>query len=925
MQTFLLRLKKRIAYIAIFSMMFTLMPISSFAQEASDISGHWAKDKIQSWIDKDMIKGYPDGTFKPDQNITRAEFMSLVNSAFGYTNTTLTSYSDVASNAWYFAIVGKAQAANYITGYPDGTMKPDSMVSREEAATIIARIKNLTSDPSVLSKFSDSTSMKWSKDSINAVSTAKIMKGYPDGTFMPGKFITRAEVVFALDSAKNYEAIAVIPPVITENGGSGGGGGGGSGGGGNEDVTVKTILEADVAVSAGSIVFNYSFATTEGSITYGQAKKAPYYLNDNLSTVTLANDTKESSAISLKNINIDPETGIVSYTNLTTLMEDWAGLDFVPTKILIHLTGATSVNSGADVWVKDVTLELEASEVALLNPATTYKVSLTATAEDTGLTLAGNGVHIYYGETDTWVFPEEIYTDIDGVCSFDLPNGEYMVEVIGFPTYENSHEFITVNNHNITLSPVLNKYHNVNIDVVDTTEAAIIQATITVYDSNGEEVWFNDGSDNQRNLETDGNGDCSFNLTNGNYTFDVSRSGYADQTDIALIIDDADSSMTIVMEQSTATLYNVSLTATAADTGLVLAGTDVHVYYRGTNKWVLPEELYTDIDGVCSFDLPNGKYTVEVIGYPDYENSIEFITINNDNITLSPTLNKYYNFEIKVIDPDQAVVSGAAITIYDSNGDVVWFSDEHGNTVDLITDETGYCSFSLINGDYTFDVSSTGYADQTDIHLNIPDVDSTMTIMMDYPLVTINVTDALSNPISEARIIVFDSDGKIIDFIDSSGNPTYLTTDELGQSQFYLTSGDYTFSVDSDTFYGQDNIPLKISNENVTLPITLEMAYGVTLTTLDSSQNAITGAAIYVSRFISEDENGLRTYAPLSFVIKGKISDHLISGTDGTCYFGGDSRDYLIDIKASGYTDLTDQLLVVDNADKEATFVLTAL
>jgi uncharacterized repeat protein (TIGR02543 family) len=201
-------------------LVFSLIPANTFAVAASDISGHWAQVKIQSWIDKGLIKGYPDGTFKPDQNVTRAEFMTLANRAFGYTTVVPITYTDVKAGSWYAPEVAKAKAAGYITGYPDGTMKPQNPITREEVATIVARIKNLTSDANAADKYTDAAKIgSWSKGGVGTVTSAKIMQGYPDGSFMPQGLMTRAEVVVASDNALHYTApvanIAVSAITVT--------------------------------------------------------------------------------------------------------------------------------------------------------------------------------------------------------------------------------------------------------------------------------------------------------------------------------------------------------------------------------------------------------------------------------------------------------------------------------------------------------------------------------------------------------------------------------------------------------------------------------------------------------------------------------------------------------------------------------------
>ncbi len=202
--------KKTIALLTVLCVMFTLVPMNVFAAEtsttkyASDISGHWAKDTIQSWMDQGSIKGYEDGTFRPDNNISRAEFMSLVNEIFNYKAVGTNAFSDVKSTDWFAGAVAKASAAGYITGYPDGTMKPGNPITREEAASIIAIIKKLTANPDASQEFLDAGSLTWSKGAVGAAYAAGIMNGYQDQTFQGKINIKRGEAVVALDKAMHY-------------------------------------------------------------------------------------------------------------------------------------------------------------------------------------------------------------------------------------------------------------------------------------------------------------------------------------------------------------------------------------------------------------------------------------------------------------------------------------------------------------------------------------------------------------------------------------------------------------------------------------------------------------------------------------------------------------------------------------------------
>lgn len=196
------KLKNFPLYLVTLALIVGLMPIGASLAQVSDINHHWAASQINEWVGKALIKGYPDGTFRPDHNITRAEFMSLVNNAFGYTQQTELAYRDVPADAWYAETVAKAKAAGYISGYDDGTMKPNHPISRAEAATIIMSIKSFTPDAAAADQFSDSSSIAgWSRGAVGATANAGIMGGYPDGTFRAENLITRAEAVTALNKA----------------------------------------------------------------------------------------------------------------------------------------------------------------------------------------------------------------------------------------------------------------------------------------------------------------------------------------------------------------------------------------------------------------------------------------------------------------------------------------------------------------------------------------------------------------------------------------------------------------------------------------------------------------------------------------------------------------------------------------------------
>lgn len=203
--------KKIMANLVVTSILLSTTSIIN-ANELNDINNHWAKKEIQTFIDKGYINGYPeDLTFRPENPITRAEFVKTVNKVFGYTQTTQISFKDVKKGEWYYSEVEKAVKAGYIKGYPeDNTFRPENPITREEAAKIIATImKKEDKNLDKLQSYSDAKNVSdWAKEYVEGVLEAKYMNGYSENnTFRPTNNITRAEAVVTLNRTQNTDAV----------------------------------------------------------------------------------------------------------------------------------------------------------------------------------------------------------------------------------------------------------------------------------------------------------------------------------------------------------------------------------------------------------------------------------------------------------------------------------------------------------------------------------------------------------------------------------------------------------------------------------------------------------------------------------------------------------------------------------------------
>ncbi|RKL63767.1 PEGA domain-containing protein [Thermoanaerobacteraceae bacterium SP2] len=186
-----------------------------------DIQGHWAQAQIADWVEKGLARGYNDGTFKPDKSITRAEFITLVNKAFGFTKKSQINFKDVSTADWYSEEIAKAAAEGYITGYEDGTIKPGNEITRQEVAVILSKVMKLKTDETkATDKFKDASRIPgWSKPYIDTIVRNGYIGGYPDGTIQPSRSISRAESIIMLDRAIGtlYNAAGTYGPSDGEN------------------------------------------------------------------------------------------------------------------------------------------------------------------------------------------------------------------------------------------------------------------------------------------------------------------------------------------------------------------------------------------------------------------------------------------------------------------------------------------------------------------------------------------------------------------------------------------------------------------------------------------------------------------------------------------------------------------------------------
>lgn len=174
------------------------MPLTALA-ETSDLDGHWAKPIIESIAERGILKGYPDGSFRPNTPMTQAEFFALVNRSFGFEEAAEAVPSAVPENAWYTTDYKIAKTQGYLELLAAGLMKPEKPVSRQMAGAILGMALKLEPDETAVKAYGDAGSFaSWARGFCGAVSKYGYMQGYKDGSFKPEANISRAEVAAIL-------------------------------------------------------------------------------------------------------------------------------------------------------------------------------------------------------------------------------------------------------------------------------------------------------------------------------------------------------------------------------------------------------------------------------------------------------------------------------------------------------------------------------------------------------------------------------------------------------------------------------------------------------------------------------------------------------------------------------------------------------
>jgi hypothetical protein len=180
-------------------------PATNKVAQASDVAGNWAEPFIKALVEKDIIKGYPDGTFKPDQPVTRAEFAALLNKAFDLKEIRAArKFKDVPKKYWAAEVIQKAYKGGFLSGYPNGTFAPKQNIIRIQS--LVSLVNGSKLEPSgnldINGVFGDAAQVpSYGQNALIAatqrcvaVSVEYDSSKLPGGNFGPNTVATRADV-----------------------------------------------------------------------------------------------------------------------------------------------------------------------------------------------------------------------------------------------------------------------------------------------------------------------------------------------------------------------------------------------------------------------------------------------------------------------------------------------------------------------------------------------------------------------------------------------------------------------------------------------------------------------------------------------------------------------------------------------------------
>lgn len=193
------------------------------AGSISDLQGHWAQSYIEALVSLGIMSGFGDGSFRPDEPLTRVQFAAIVKNAFTpVAQQPATEFSDIPSSFWGYQAIKIAYQGGFISGYPDGLFRPNEPITRIQSIVGLAQGLGYQSENmEVIAIYQDAADIpNWALSSIAGATTKNLVVNYPNQNQLnPNSIATRADVAaFVYQALVNTGKVeAINSPYLVSN------------------------------------------------------------------------------------------------------------------------------------------------------------------------------------------------------------------------------------------------------------------------------------------------------------------------------------------------------------------------------------------------------------------------------------------------------------------------------------------------------------------------------------------------------------------------------------------------------------------------------------------------------------------------------------------------------------------------------------
>ncbi|HHW11653.1 MAG TPA: S-layer homology domain-containing protein [Firmicutes bacterium] len=274
-------------------LLLTFLLVSPVVQAVpADVAGHWVEDSVKNLIAQGILHGYPDGTFRPDQSITRAELAKTLAVAYGLNAAGGQGQFPDAKGHWAENYIAALAEAKIITGYPDGSFKPEAPVTRAEMVVMLTRLLKLGTEEEhytveFIPTFSDVAADYWAFYQIEMAAKLGLLPRYYGPDFNPSRLTSRADTAWMLQQLLNLKTVR--GQVI------------GQPEAGTNLITVRPEGDGEIEIAVippEAVVFRNNITTTVDTLTKDDQITIYYNRNDEPTVVKAFGEVNKSDLLS---------------------------------------------------------------------------------------------------------------------------------------------------------------------------------------------------------------------------------------------------------------------------------------------------------------------------------------------------------------------------------------------------------------------------------------------------------------------------------------------------------------------------------------------------------------------------------------------------------------------------------------------------